>query len=73
MEQQAVELLMKKSGTLAQDGHHNEQAQDAFAHQFTQPLTAQVIEEFRDMFGITEPNHGALAAVTALAQEVEAT
>lgn len=71
MEQQAVELLMKKTGALTGISQKDEHAIDQFASQFAQPLTDQIITDIRDMFGINKTNHDPLAAIAAQAGEVE--
>lgn len=70
MEQQAIDLLMKKSGVLAQDEECTEQAQEAFAEQFEKPVLPEIIDDLRDMFGIKGTTANDLAALVSQAGEV---
>ncbi|KAK3121212.1 hypothetical protein QOZ80_8BG0648230 [Eleusine coracana subsp. coracana] len=67
IEQQAIQLLMKKSGFVQQEGETEADAQDKFTEQFVNPIKPDMISSLHDMFGMDGAQSNDLHAVAVQA------
>lgn len=67
VEQQAVELIMKKMGISTDTSGSAEEAQQIFGEQFVTPLSTKKIKKVKAMFGIEEGTGNDLNALTVAA------
>jgi len=70
MEQQATALLMKKCGTLNEDGVPDQTTMAQFTTQFVAPLVDDTVSNYREVFGL--PEEGGVNTFAALAINAEA-